>query len=805
MRRRIELILEAWARLSFQRPWTIVLVVLAISAVPLAHLPQIRIKTSTESLLHPDDEILLAYNAFREEFGRDGQIFLGIETPAVFHLAFLEKLKRFHGDLERELPHIEEITSLVNARSTRGERDELIVEDLLEDFPTNDQEAAEAQRRALNNPLYKNLLFSPDLRHTLVSLKLQNFSQTGDWEGEAAWESPPAQPLLPAEYLSGEDLAEVVSALFDVINRFEDDEFRVHAVGQPVAATMINTIMREDVARFVSLAFATTAALLLILFRRPAPALLSLLSVGLSLTSTVGLMAFLRAPLQIPTQVLPPFLLCVGVCCSVHLLTAFYQRLSEGVEKEVAMAFALHQAGPPLMMTTITTAAAVASFLTSSIYPVSNLGIFAPVGVLLSLVYTLSLLPALIAIVPIRESRGQPPRQVEALRRGLTRIALFSARYPGTVVVVGILLLVFGTVGALQNQLSYYPLKWFKEAERTRIDAERFDEALRGGQTLEILLDTGRVDGVKDPAFLAALDRIHEYNETVERGPLYIGKTSSIVDVLKETHRSLNENRPEFYRIPESRQLVAQELLLFENSGSDDLKEFTDSQFRIARVTVKVPWADAVLYPPFIHQLESFYRETLGDEVEVVTTGIFALDARAFVALTEDLGESYLWAVALIAPLMMTFFWSLRWGAASMLPNLVPIAMTVGMMGWLNVPLDSFTMLTGSIAIGLAVDDTIHTMLGFRRNYERTGDSRKSVEETLETTGEAVLFTTVILALGFALFAFGRMLAVMYFGLLTSFALLMALIADVTLGPALMVLLVGRAEETPKPRPSAGT
>jgi len=802
LRRQLENLLERWAKLCFRRPLSVCLVVLGASLLPISQLPKVEIKTSTESLLHPDDPILITYNDFRNEFGRDGLIFLGVETESIFDRQFLEQLKSFHEDLEATVPQVEDVTSLINVRSTRGEEDELVVEGLFELIPESDKELARIQARALGTPFYRDLLYSRDHRHTMMAMKLHSTSAAVEWDDEAAWSTTDESMGDgsgggdPSQYLSGEELRVIVGALFEVIARHEGPDFRVHAVGQPVAATKINEIMREDVVRFLGAAIASSLMALYLLFRRLSASLLSLITVGLSILSTVGLMAIFHAPLQAPTQVLPAFLLSVGVCCTVHFLTFFYQALGRSFSKKSAMAFALVHSGPPLMMTTLTTAGAVASFASSPLLPVTNLGYFASAGVILALVYTLTLLPALIALTPMRESRGSPPRQVAALQKLIIRIALLAASHPRRTLGLGAVVFLLGVSGIAQTRLSYYPLMWFSETERTRLDAEYFDRALEGGQTLEILLDTGRSDGLKDPHVLARLEEIHDYNAALVEGDLFIGKTTSIVDVIKETHRALNDNLDEYYALPGNRALTAQELLLFENTGSDDLEDFVDSSFRIGRMTLKVPWIDAVFYTPFIDQLDRKYSEILGEGISVTTTGLLALDSRAVVGLTESLVRSYVIAFAVIVPMMIIFLQSLRWGLASMLPNLIPIVSTVALMGWMDLPLDSFTLLTGSIAIGLAVDDTIHIMLGFRRNYARTKDPHKAVEETLQTTGEAVLFTTLILTSGFLLFVFGQMVPIVYFGLLTGFALAVAFLADITLGPALLTLLVRDDRDT---------
>jgi hypothetical protein len=260
-----------------------------------------------------------------------------------------------------------------------------------------------------------------------------------------------------------------------------------------------------------------------------------------------------------------------------------------------------------------------------------------------------------------------------------------------------------------------------------------------------------------------------------------VSKAVSIVDVLKETHQALNENRPEYYVLPGERRLVAQELLLFENSGSDDLEDVTDSQFRRARISVRTPWVDSMLYPAFVERIERDFREILG---------------RVFRNVILSLARSYAFALLVITPLMVLLIGNLRRGLVAMIPNLIPIYLVLAVMGWSGIPLDASTLLIGGVIIGLAVDDTIHFMHKFSRYFEDCGDARVAVHETLSTTGTALFFTSLVLASGFATFLASYMRTTLWFGSLCLVGTVAAFLADILLGPALMVLVTRKRSRT---------
>ncbi|HJO22053.1 MAG TPA: MMPL family transporter, partial [Myxococcota bacterium] len=234
--------------------------------------------------------------------------------------------------------------------------------------------------------------------------------------------------------------------------------------------------------------------------------------------------------------------------------------------------------------------------------------------------------------------------------------------------------------------------------------------------------------------------------------------------------------------------------LLFENSGTDDLEKVADSRFQMARMSVRVPWVDAMLYPGFIAELKQRIGESLEGHVEFELTGSIVLLGEIFSAVILSMARSYLFALAVITPIMILLIGNLGRGLLAMIPNLIPLYLVLSVMGWLQIPLDASTLLVGGIVIGIAVDDTIHFMHKFNRYFEDSGDPQLAVRETLRTTGTAMLFTSLVLSLGLSVFLAAYLVNTLWFGLLAAFACATAFLADVTVAPALMVLVTRRHE-----------
>ena len=799
MRDRIEHALERWGHFAYRRAGWLIAGSLGLVLALATQLPNVTFDTSTEGFFSEDNPIRVDYDAFRERFGSDTQTLIVVRPPEVFDLDFLEKLRAFHEALENEVPLVVEVTSLINARETRGEGDELIVGELLEDWPASEAELTALKQRVMANPLYVDFLISENGRITTVVIESEAYSGLGTSEGFDDFDDAPAADGEKPVYLTGEEIESIVTAIYDVAARHRAPDFELHVTGTLVMTQDMQEEMRSDMALFTGLALLLIGCFLAVLFRRLAGVVLPIVTVVLSVIMTLSLMIMAGIPITLTTQILPSFLLAVGVGGSVHILAIFYQAQRRGESKEDAIAFALGHSGLAVVMTSLTTAGGLVSFTAADLQPIAHFGYVAPTGVLVALALTLVLLPALIAVFPMRSEPASGASRPALTQRIVVRVGAFATRHAGATIGVWAALLCVALVGTTLIRLSHSPYAWFPENHPTRVASDLVNDEMNGSLFIEFLVDSGRENGLHDPDLLRRLDDIRERAAETRSNEMYVGKTLSIVDVVKEIHQALNENQTAYHAVPDDPQLVAQELLLFENSGSDDLEDVVDPSFQVGRVTMKLPFLDAVNFPPLYDMLRAEVNEALGDRAEFTLTGLGVLAGETIVSVMHSMLRSYAIALAVICPMLILLIGNLRLGLVAVIPNLAPIVLALGLMGWTGMPLDSLTMLIGSIAIGLAVDDTIHFMHNFRRYYAKSGDVETAVRETLMTTGQALLFTSLVLSSGFFLYWFATMLLLHNFGLLTAFTIIAAFLADVLLAPALMVLVVGRSTRAAAP------
>ncbi len=805
IRLKIENMFERFAGYLFDNRLTYLILMLLFIGILALQIPNIGIDTSTEGFLHEDDPILLEYENFRDQFGRDEMAIVALKPDKIFEPAFLKILKELHGDLRENLPYLEDITSLINARNTRGEENELIVEDLLENWPDTPEDFERIKQTAFDNEMYKNLILSEDGTLTTIVIKTRTYSEENQAEEDDLDEfsddlgMEDEIDLVPVEtekkYLTDSENSLFVKKLDEIVAKYRTPELDIIIAGTPIVTDFLKRSLMDDMRKFMGIALLTISLFLFVMFRRLSGLLLPVFIVISSLLSTVGLMAFTGVFIKLPTQILPSFLLAVSVGASVHVLVIFFQAYDTGKSKRESICHAMAHSGLAIVMTSMTTAGGLLSFSTAEIAPIADLGRFAAAGVLLSLLYTIVLLPVLLALFPLKvkpKSHYGSMDDEQTSSGAMDRILNFSintsTKHPYKVLVIAFIIFVIALTGVFRIKLSHDPLRWFPDNNRIRMANEQLDVDLKGTTSLEVIIDTGKENGLYDPDFIGRLENSAKKLETYRDEVVYTGKAFSITSVLKETNQALHENRKEFYKVPDERDLIAQELFLFGNSGSDDLEDFTDSQYSKARFTIKVPFVDAIAYAGFIETVENHFKENYTKEKYTIT-GMLSMLARVLNSAIHSMVRSYGYALIVITIMMIILIGRIKIGLFSMIPNVYPIVLMLGVMGWFGFPMDLFCMMVASIAIGLAVDDTIHFMHNFRRYYEISGDPVHAVYETLHTSGRAMLVTTCVLSIGFFTFMFADMKNLFNFGFLTGFTLIIALLSDYFIAPSLMVIL----------------
>ncbi len=773
----------------YDHPWLTIMVILLLSLVMLGFLGELKIDTSSEGLLLKSDRTRQEYNRFRKLFGRDEVIVAAVRMPEKPDIPFFRKLRNLHEDLEKNVSGIEDVTSLIDARHLRGNAESLVVETLFDKDPDSRKDLDRILRRMDENPLYVNTLISSDKRFTALVIETKNHSSRIREDGPArsgVEDFSAVSEITATPFLTDEENSEIVSKILETVKKHRHRDFQVVVSGSPVISHFLNQSIISQMGLFTVAAVIVIVMMLFVIFRHIAGVILPLIVVALSLLFTFATMALSGFPVTLVSQILPSFILTVGMCDSIHVLALFFKAYNVSGDKRAALIGAYTHSGKALFLTSLTTFLGLLSFASAEIGPVSQFGIYTACGVLYAFLFTLLVIPAALSVIPVKIRKDDGRRSF--FNTYLFFIGKTAADHPKTVGIITLLLLITSLFPIRGLSFSHNILTWFPENHDVRTATEIIDREMRGTTGMDILIDTQSKGGLYDPGVLDRIDQAVSDVEGMAWGDVFVGKAWAVTTLIKEINRALGGGNSAMYKIPHSEDLVAQELFLFENSGSDDLSDMVDQDYRIARVSLKAPFIDAVKYSGFMDDIMVYFRRVFPDAV-ITVTGTMPVLFRTVTATIKSMSRSFLTAFLMIGMVMIVSMGDLRLGLISLVPNSLPIVLSLGVIGVLEIPIDLFIVLIGNIAIGLVVDDTIHFIHHFSVHFRNTGNRRKAIMMTYESAGTSMVITSVILCLGFMTFTLSSMNNLFHFGVLTSIVIALALAADLVVTPSIIMIL----------------
>lgn len=756
-----------------RRRWLALALLVGLGIFFAARLDELRFDTSNEAWLLEGDLTLERINRFNSIFGNDDFVYVLYEAGDFFAREPLEQFARLAAVLEEEVPHLLDSTWLGSAEWIEGREDSIVIEPLMDPLPETAEALALARTRALSEPSYVDSLISSDAAIAGILLEFGAY---------------PEDRVDPRK-----DIPPVVR---EVLARPEQRELSLRAVGGPIMDYDIDVLSALE-ARDLGIYCLLVQMLVLAWVGRGARAVLVPAAVVIvSVLYTFGIIALAGFKLNLTVIMVPVLLICVGIGDSMHLIAEIQSQRRAGAGRAEAIRRSLGVVGWPCVLTSLTTAAGFLSFLSTDVRPFRELGLYSAAGVLIAVGLTF-------VLVPIFYSFGRSPSHSrpsgdaapppDIFERALRGIARLVARRPRAIALVFVGLSVISAFGYTRVEVESSALELFSERVPIRQDYDWVDAHMGGSMTLEIMLETGERDGVLDPTFLRSLDALDRF----ARDHALTTKTTSILDVFRMMRKAFHENRSEYYGIPETREEAYQYLLLYEMSGGENRDKLVSSEGDVARLTVRTRSLDTRSVREFSEELEVFAAERFGSSVRVELTGLMAWMRSMNDLIGRGQRASFAAALVAIGLMMMLVLRSVRLGLISMVPNVFPVLVTLGLLGYLGLYMDIMMMTFSALIIGVAVDDTIHFFVRFRREFARLGAYAPAIEATLTSVGRPITFTTLTLTLGFVVLGVSDVSALVRFGTLSSFAFSWALIADFFFGPALLILLQPLGPERP--------
>jgi predicted RND superfamily exporter protein len=682
---------------------------------------------------------------------------------------------------------IDEAVSIVNARLTRGFQDEegewrTKVDKLADPIP-DAKALVELKKQVLKNPTYVGQIVGKEGKRALI--------------------------VVRTFFMSEQDSALVSDKITEIIDKYDAEGFETSMGGLPVLGAVLNGIMLRDLAVLFGIGMVCIFIVMAVLFRHPAGIIGPMLVVMFAILWSLAYQVMICKPLTMLTNVIPAFLVCVGIGDTIHIQSVYRDARRRGMSNHDAIVYAIATTGTPVLFTTLTTMAGLLSFRFASVPAIGDMGTAGAIGVFSALVMSLTLVPIILSF----NKKGMAGTQVERKRDFVDGFLHFCASLSGSVaglkaavatrrrrlvLVAGVALLAAATVGVLQLRVWHDPLSWLPPETPIRQTFDELDDKVGGTMMVQVVVKGKKPGSLKEPHVLKAMENLEKHIRAYKdkrTGERIVGNSISVLDVFKEMHQALTGGDKRNYRIPETREQSAQFLLTFrqDRDAKKQLSRMLTANDQKALMTLRTRWMEANAYAPLAKYIDEgvqkyFKPDKVSGErpAEVMVTGPIYTLLSTVSSLLWDLVRSFGIAFTVITVFMVFMLKSVKLGLIAMVPNLLPIACIMGIMGFSGIPIDMANLLIGSIAIGVAVDDTIHFLHHFRVHHNEAGDVDAAIAYSMEHSGRAMVATTLILCIGFFVFLASTMYSLQRFGLLIGLTVIIALLIDLIFCPALL-------------------
>ena len=557
--------------------------------------------------------------------------------------------------------------------------------------------------------------------------------------------------------------------------------------------------MLEEMGNLYIAAFAIIMLLLFFLFRSASAVVWSMLIVILSTVFTLGTSGLLGITVNGFLILTILLILTIGIADSVHMLTSYTGMRKMDVDHQSALRRTYKFTGVALLLTGLTNMAGTMALNITPVVPIQSFAIMSTLGILFALLLTIYLLPLLIDLWPTVSKKAgvtKPQKKplfdtLPPLRALLSRVVPMVEKRPFAFITPFMALLVVCIYGATQVKIDSQILDQYPKDSTFAQSVKVADEKMMGAYSMVLYLDFKEEFALQDPKVLNALDELQRKFET--KYPKYVVKTSSIADVVKDANRKLNGNAQDYYRIPETREMLSQTLFLFNSANPSERQRLIDDSYRKANVKISLHSYGSYEYYEVFKQMRGDIDETMVKlktdypKTEISITGVFALAMQAAQYLTSNQALTFGIAIVAVSVILLLVFGSVRVGLIALLPNLIPALLTLGLLGIAGVPLDFYTMMLAPIIIGISIDDTVHFMSQYQRQLQEHGDVSAALRSTMLESGPGVVFTSLILGLGFGIMAIASATGTSNMGKFGALAIFMGLLNDLFLLPAMIL------------------
>ncbi|MEO8234284.1 MAG: efflux RND transporter permease subunit [Flavobacterium sp.] len=743
--------------------------------------------THSEANLLPDDHpVNIEYKAFLDKFGEEGNlIVVGVKDTTFF----TPKVFKAWNKLMTELQNDKEVELVVSVNDLKKlQKNETRKSFELVPFINPLQTLDKKYLRDIKNELFQKMPFYEGLLYN---------KKSGSIRSAIYLDKKIVNTIIRKEY--------VLDKFIPKIKAFEKEtgvDLRVS--GMPYIRTLNAQSIVDEIGLFVGAALFITSLIFFFFFRSLRATLISVLIVIIGVMWTFGLLGLLNYQITVLTAVIPSLVIIIGIPNCIFLTNKYQQEYQNHGNKGRALQRVITKVGTATLMTNLTTAAGFATFIITNSEILKEFGIISSISIIALFFLCLSIIPIFYSYQPAPQ-----PKHLEHLNRNYTRAFMSwiekTVKYKRTqIYIVSITLFFVSTFGALQIKTSGSLIEDMPKKTDFFRDIVFFEKEFDGVMPLEITIDTKRKQGVLK---LSTLRKMDELQKTIEEIP-ELSKPISILNLVKYSKQAYYNGNPEYYELPSSQEqafIASYAKNTFKGNKKDIMKSYVDKGGQTARITTFMRDIGTGNMAKIENKLWKKINQVFPpDRFTVHITGKASVFEKGTKYLLDNLVTSLLFAIFLIAMLMVFMFRSFKMVVVSLIPNILPLVITAGLMGYFGIPLKPSTILVFSIAFGLSVDDTIHFLAQYRQELNHHNwKIKKSVYATLKEAGVSMFYTSVVLFSGFSVFMLSSFGGTIALGGLIAMTLGFGMLSNLMLLPALVLTLnkrLANEQEFIKPR-----
>ena len=762
---------HSWADFVIKRRVVILGLTLALLALAPLSFNRLYYDNSNETYFLKNDPHLAAYDRLLDRFGDSEYLVIGVPARKgdkdIFNADTIRAIDELTTFLEDNAV-VTQVRSISKYQYTHDDRGTMATDDLFPDRENPSQSELNSARQIVEGEdLALGTLVTPDFHDARIIARTQYIKNDS------------------AHYVK------LVNELQDFIHKknFAARGFDLKLSGIPVVNERFQTLTKRDQAWLNPLMGAVILGLLFFIFRSLFATLTPLVVILATMLLVTALQGLMHWPFTAVTSGLIPTMIILSIGTSVHVLVEFFQLRRHGLAPLEAARATTNELLSAIFFTSLTTSIGFITLSITRLSPVQQFALLAAFGPMAIFLIATTTLPALLSYVPWvpRNHRKLKPGELPdtPVQRIVERVPDFTYRHRKFLGLLGIVLTAFSLYGIRYIKADSNVLNYFHKNSWVNQDLIYFNDKFRGIINLEVVVDSGEDGGVKNPHFLQRVDAMQNWLESFNE----TGNAVSIVDFLKKINQALHNDDKSFYTLPTSREMAAQFLLLYENTGpNEDLSDLKDFDERYLRISLPVINMDETETSKFLKSIRKGMKKNFAD-LPVELTGSLVMNNAQNAYINHGMLQSFSIAILVIGLCFLLLFRSLKYGLIALIPSIVPILLAGSLISLAGIPMDLGTMIVGSMTIGIAVDDSIHLMSRFLAGRRKGLDAKVALHEAIHSSGRAVILSSVILVTGFSVLLLGSFIPIVYVGLFSAIIMSFALAGDLLFMPALIYLI----------------